>query len=79
MLECGVRPAGERVQVKDPSPHTEPPGGDPDAPCAHLPVDPHWQCPGRAAAAGFPRLLPLEGKHGFGWKYGPGAHALRGP
>lgn len=64
---------GERVQVKDHSPpHTEPPGGDPDSPCAHLPVDPHWQCPGRAAAAGFPCLLPLEGKHGFVGSMGMG-------
>lgn len=47
---------------------TEPLGGDSDPPYPHLPVDPGRQCPGRAAPACSPCLLPVEGKPSLcGW------------
>lgn len=45
--------------------YAEPLGGDSDPPDPHLPVDPRWQCPGGAAPACSPCLLPVEGKASF--------------
>lgn len=59
--------------------YTEPLGGDSDPPGPHFPVDPHWQCPGRAAPVCSPCLLPLEGKYCFSGEMEHGAHELRDP